>query len=704
MINVDGYFVKILFHNEQNYYTVALFKVKNIDSEFNKYKNKIITLSGAMPNVTLDQNYQIDGQFVKHDKYGEQLNVQTIKLIKPTDYEGIVSFLSSSLFKGIGKNTAIKIVDHLGEDALNKIIKSPGVLDQVDLTLNQKQHLIDTLALHENSQEYIVKLTNLGFKMETAFDIYNHYKLKTDSVFNNLYQLCLEVPDIIFKEVDYIVKRNNLTYEDHTYYQSVILEYIKLNTINNVNTVVYLDQVYHRFSDMFSEEQLMDILKTLKKLKLIYFKDNVIWLENIYKCELTIAKFFNQVYPAADINVDKLVKNHHLHIDQQQAIKDSFVYKNSIITGGPGTGKTTIVKYIIDIYKSLNPKMSFDDLVILAPTGKAAKRVTEACHYPASTIHRFLKWNKENDTFEININQKAAAKIVIVDEASMVDTVLLASLIRGIHDDTKLILVGDYHQLPSIRAGQVLKDLIDSKLVNTSYLTHVYRHQEGSNINLLGHAIIEEDYDFVQNANDNASIFYHHLSPQQISDYIFNEINSLKSLEDFTILIPMYRGINGIDNINNMISEKLHSNQANHQYGDTIYRIKDKVLLTTNLPDMNIFNGDIGYISDIDYDLKEIYMTFDDVIFDFKFAALKDFKLGYAISIHKSQGSEYKKVIIVLDKQHANMLDRQLLYTAITRAKKELHIVGDISLLINAIKHKPRIERNTYLKELMYNN
>lgn len=703
MIKLDGYFVKILFHNEQNYYTVALFKVKNIDNKHAHYANKIITINGQMPGINLNQHYQVNGQFIDHAKYGKQLNVSSITMIQPTDHEGVVAFLSSPLFKGIGKNIATKVVEHLGSDALKLIIENVGVLDDIDITDKQKSQIAETLTAHAHSQEYIVKLTNLGFKMETAFLIYNNYHLKTNDIVNDLYLVCLKIPEVSFKEIDHIVKKNNLSYDQSTYQQSVILEYIKMNTLESIHTIVYMEQIYQRFENIFDENTILTILKVLKKQHLICIINNVVWLENLYQAELDIASFFNNKSPLDNPKVDNLFPKNHLHAEQKNAIIASFKNKNAIITGGPGTGKTMIIKHLIEVYQKLHPKISYDDLIILAPTGKAAKRVTETANYPASTIHRFLKWNKELDTFDVNINQKAPAKMVIIDEASMVDTMLLASLIRGLENDVKLILVGDYHQLPSIRAGQPLKDLIDSQLINTTYLTHVFRHDAGSSINLLGQAIIDEDYQSIENASNNVTIFYNQLEPTKIRDYILKEIEIVKNLDDFTILIPMYRGLNGIDNINNMISEKLHFNQAEYEYGDAKYRVHDKVLLTTNLPDLNIFNGDIGYIADIDYKTKEIFITFDDILFDFKFSALKDFKLGYAISIHKSQGSEYQKVIIILDPSHANMLDCQLLYTAITRAKKELHIIGDLNLLMNAIKHKPRIERNTYLKQMMYN-
>ena len=385
--------------------------------------------------------------------------------------------------------------------------------------------------------------------------------------------------------------------------------------------------------------------------------------------------------------------------------------KINIITGGPGTGKTTIIKGIIELYRVLN-KLSYekllDELALLAPTGRAAKRMSEETTFPASTIHRFLKWNKEDNSFRVNEYNKSKVKFIIVDESSMIDTLLMASLLKGISANTKIILIGDDEQLPSVGPGEVLHDIIQSESIEISKLNKLYRQGNGSNIIELAYNIRENSIDkSIFNKND---LYYTESSEIDCVDKI-KEICSEYidcSYHDFQVLIPMYKGINGIDNYNKILQSIFNPSNKDKKeliVGEVKYREGDKVIQLTNQPDDNVYNGDIGIIERIvTGSKKEIYIDFDGNIVRYTPSNFINFKLAYAISIHKAQGSEFKIVIMPILSSYKKMLYKKLVYTGITRAKSKLYLVGDSRCLEYAIGNDSNDLRRTSLEEKMKKN
>ena len=397
--------------------------------------------------------------------------------------------------------------------------------------------------------------------------------------------------------------------------------------------------------------------------------------------------------------------------DQLKAIKESYEKDLLIITGGPGTGKTTIMKAITEIYRQMN-KLTYDKLneklALLAPTGRAAKRMTEQTNLPASTIHRFLRWQKETNKFQVNEYNKSKVEFVIVDEASMIDTYLMDSLLRGLNANCKILLVGDDHQLPSVGPGQVLHDLIDSEMLPVVELKELYRQSKNSNIISLA-------YD-VRNKEINESIF--NISDDLTfikctDDEVINNICEISrtyidlSYKKFQILAPMYKGINGIDNINNYVQEifnKKDKSKNELKIGETTFREEDKVIQLTNMPDENVYNGDIGLIDEIKTTpKKEINIDFDNNLVKYTPSNFNNFRLAYSISIHKAQGSEFDIVVIPIIKQYYKMLYRKLIYTGVTRAKKKLYLVGDFDALRMAAANNEEVLRRTTIKDYLIN-
>lgn len=706
MIKITGNVSKIIFHNENNHFVIALFKIRSIeDGLTDAYLNKTITISGNVHQFNLEDDYQLTGLMVNHPRYGEQLQLTGYQVIAPTDEAGIIAFLSSDLFPGIGVATAKRIVNQLGSETLTKIESDSTILTSLNLSTKQQLTIKTTLTNYHHSHNYIVKLTNFGFKLNDAILIYNTFKQKIEKLFEDLYQIPLIIDNISFNRVHEIVQTNNLIFNEITYQKVCILEQIKRLTINSGNTYTNRDSVINLSYRTFNAELIDHVLTILNKEKYIKAIGDLIWLYSSYEDELMITNFLSNQRDKKQLSIS-MINNRVLNNEQKAAILNAFNHQFSIITGGPGTGKTMVIKHIVDTYQILFPKAKLDDLVLIAPTGKASKRMMESANYPASTIHRYLKWDKEQDIFAVNINQPSTAKMVIIDEVSMVDTSLMASLLRGLQPNTQIIFVGDYYQLPSIRAGQVLKDLIDSQVIPTTYLKQIYRQAKGSLISELSTAIINGDEIAISNVADQITVSYEALDNSKIRPCLMDTYLSLMkqySIDDIAILAPKYAGENGIDLINQNITTLLTPNNQHLKYGDTVFYEESKVLLINNLIDQNIFNGDTGYIVNIDQE-KTLTINFNDNLHRFKHSELKHIKLGYASSIHKSQGSEYKVVILIITKESFNMLNQQLIYTAITRAKEKLIIMGNIDLFIKAALNTNPQVRNTYLCHLLTNN
>lgn len=705
MIKISGNISKIIYYNDSNSYLIALFKIRSIINNLpDTYLNKIITIAGNAQKLNLEDDYKLSGNLVNHPRYGEQLDLQNYQVIAPTDEIGIITFLSSDLFPGIGLATAKKIVNQLGTETLIKIESDPSILASLNLSTKQQTTIINTLNHYHNSHNYIVKLTALGFKLNDAILIYNTFKKDIKNLFDDLYQIPL-VTTIPFNKVHEIVSNNDLIFNELTFQKGYLLEQIKNLTINNGNTYTTETSLYNLSYRTLDEETIKKVLKLLNREKHIKVANNLIWLYQVYEDEQLIADFLSNPHSKKQLK-ELVFKTDILNHEQKSAVMNAFNHQFSIITGGPGTGKTMVIKHIVDTYKSLFPRAKLDDLVLIAPTGKASKRMMETTNYPASTIHRFLKWDMEQDTFAVNINEPANAKMIIIDEASMVDNSLMASLFRGVNSHTQIVFVGDYYQLPSIRSGQVLKDLIDSEVIPTTYLKQIYRQAKGSLISELATAIINADESTIMDVADGITVKYEGLENNQIRPFLMNEYLALikeYSIDNIVILAPKYAGENGIDRINQNITELLTKNNKHLKYADTIFYENNKVLLINNLIDQNIFNGDTGYINSIDED-KSLTINFNDNLHRFKYSELKHLKLGYALSIHKSQGSEYQVVILIITKDSYHMLNQQLIYTAITRAKEKLIIVGDIDLFIKASLNTNPQKRDTYLAHLLTNN
>lgn len=717
---IKGHVSKIIYQNEDSGYVVGLFRVHESDINL----PKTITFTGILPELNLKTNYKFNGEFVNHSKYGDQFNVLTFEIIIPDNNSELVTFLSSDLFP-IGEKTAKKIVDLFGKNTIDIILNEREKLLSIPRLKEDKIDKIHKILLeYQNTSNIVLELTRMGFTMKDSLSLLNKYKTKTlDIIHNNIYD-AIDNINLFFKEVDSIAIKEGYKEDDERRLLSLVIYVMTEITFNNGNTYSSLDEIYKevsRYVESLDIDTLEYILIKLNKKHKVIIKKDRYYIEELYNSEEYIA---NRLYrlslkegrklPKLEDKIEELEKKLHIKYDESQkkAIQRALNNNFTIITGGPGTGKTTIINGIVKI---LTDTMKVDPLKIalLAPTGRAARKLMETINIPAFTIHKYLYWDKETNTFEKDEYNPNKEEYVIVDEASMIDTVLFSALLKGTKEDAKFIIVGDYYQLPSVREGQVLKDLIDSDMLEVIKLNTLYRQNEDSYIVSLAHEIKnkelsdnflmkKDDYNFIEVPSDNVL--------ETIKMLITKALEKGYSENDIQVLAPMYKTKNGIDNLNKVLQELLnpkspHKNEI--EYSDIIYREGDKVLELINDPDNNISNGDIGYIESIITNKKgaskEIIINFDGNRVTLTPKKFVNITLGYAISIHKSQGGEYKMVIIPFVSSFKRMLYNKLVYTGVTRAKSKLILLGERNSFIYGVMNNFDEERKTTLKEMLIN-
>ena len=723
---IKGSYSKSIYENNTGY-VIGIFKVCDTDSEnLSDYIGRSITFTGYFHELNNIDTYKFYGELVEHEKYGEQFRVDSYERCKPEEKDSIVEFLTSGLFKGIGEKKAKAIVDTLGKDTLSIILNNPSNLVLIPKITEKDINILHSkLKEYESSYELIMYLSDLGFNTRDSMLIYNTYKNKVkDIIEKDIYQIIYDINDINFKKIDMIALNMGIDKDSLIRVKASII-YI-MNEISNT-----YGHSYYLYNELLSliprvlgcnivEDNFIYALDELKKDSRIVIREDRYYLKDMYDAECNIVKRF-RILNSKENKPNKNVNNSIADLekffsikynpDQLEAIRKSVDKDFLIITGGPGTGKTTIIKAILELYRLLN-KLSYGELnekiALLAPTGRAAKRMSEATMFPASTIHRFLKWQKEQNRFQVNEYNKSKVEFVIIDEASMIDAYLMDSLLKGLSVNCKIVVVGDDHQLPSVGPGDVLHDIIESNMLEVVKLKDEYRQDEGSNILNLAYDIrnknINED---IFNIKDDLT-FIRCLDSEVITN-IIDIYNTYKDLDyhEFQILVPMYKGLNGIDIINNRIQDlfnKKSTNKKEIRVGETIFREGDKVIQLTNMPDENVYNGDIGVIVEIiNSKKKEINIDFDGNIVKYTPSNFNNFKLAYSISIHKSQGSEFSIVVIPIVKGYNKMLYQKLIYTAVTRCKNKLYLIGDINALKYASSNDKDDNRRTTIKYYLIN-
>lgn len=713
---IVGNIKNIIYESNNSPYKVGVFKVKetNIDA-LNNYINKTICFTGNFNEVNNDIDYILYGETVNHHKYGLQFSVSSFEIKEPSDIDSMIIYLSSGMFKGIGVKTAERIVERFGIDTIKVIREDYESLSLVSgMTKKKALMMHNKLIESELNQELIVKLNTCGFTIKEAIDLLNIYG---NSIFNVIENNIYELKEYIsFNKLDHIFLKYN--YEMHEYRIIALIEHlINEYCYQTGDTLIKKEELFLRLKRCFENNFTIDIfllnIDKLKRNKKIIELNDCYMLYSYYDSEMFIMNTVNNlnkiksIYNIKSINkyIESYEKKYSIKFNEEQklAISTSIINNFYIITGGPGTGKTTIIKAIVEILKN-DLKVNINDIALLAPTGRSAKRMNEAVGVSSYTIHKFLKWNKELSAFGIDEYNKASESIIIIDEASMIDIFLFTSLLKGLRSNVKLILVGDSNQLPSIAPGDLLQDLINLPSIKSQYLNTIYRVKEGSYITTFAKDIKDQkefvyfdnysDFKFIESSDENIMLY--------LNEIVTSAVNKNIKIDNFQVLAPMYKGINGIDNINKMMSDLYNKESTKYLIGDKYYKINDKVIQLVNDVENNVFNGDIGYIHDIRKVDNQLFIEIDymgnRVIYTSKDS--DKFNLAYAVSIHKSQGSEYDNVVVVLAKSFSRMFYNKLIYTAVTRAKKSLIILGSIESLNKSIKTLYATNRNTLFKNV----
>lgn len=718
---IKGTYIKEIYSNNDNGYIVGILKIKETNLETTKEN---IYFTGNFYNLRYKNNYTMYGELQNHIKYGSQFHVNSYELLLPTKEEELIEFLSSDIFP-IGEKTAKKIVDVFQEKTLETILEEPEkllLIPRLPQARIDKIHKV--LKDYQNSSKIVMDLTSLGFSNKNALSIVNKYQKKTmDKITENIYDLIHEM-NFSFSEIDEIALNSGIDKNDDRRIQALLIHVMNESTFETGDTYMEYEDILHniqKYHNTITEEELEYNLSKLNESHQIVIEKEKYYLKELYESEKYIADklcFLNditKVKPAKlDNKIKELEEENNITYDKTQktAIKKALINNVTIITGGPGTGKTTIVKAIVTLIKEVY-KAKPEEIALLAPTGRAAKKLMETTDLPAYTIHRYLGWDKEKNNFAINEWNPNKEKYIIVDEVSMLDTILTAALLKGLKRDIKLILVGDYYQLPSVGQGQILKDLIDSELIDVIKLNRLYRQNEESYIPILANEIKEKDLSesFMNKKDDyNYLICDNTKVIPTIITIVTSAMNKGYTDKEIQVLAPMYKSINGIDNLNiylqNIFNPKSKTKKEIN-LSEVTYRVGDKVLQLVNDTESNVYNGDLGYITDIidaknsKSKKKEIIVNFDGNKVTYTPDKYINLRHGYAISIHKAQGSEFPLVIMPIVNNYNRMLYNKLIYTGVTRAKKTLILVGDPKCFIQGIKNDYIENRKTTLKEFI---
>ena len=714
---IKGKLKKIIFHNNESGYVVALFRVKETNDVAMKEKvNKSITVTGVFTDVNIDISMTLYGSYVNNERFGMQYAVDSYEVEVPTTKEAIIEFLASSFIEGCGEKTAKKIVDHFGEKTLDKIKENRDNLLEIEgMTAIRAAKIYNSLQNYNKSSEAILKFQNLGFTIEECSRIYNKFKDRIEEVLGDSFYDLKEI--IEFHKLDSIYM-NNYGNDTKVRIYACFLEGMQMLSNYNGDTYYYREEISdilnREFNIVLAEDVFEGVLQELVNNGNVVLVDRKIYLASYYEKEGNIAATLKRIdakEPDKILNLEEKLKKLESRLgidyntDQEKAIMGALNNNVTIISGGPGTGKTTIINAITKLYiedKGLGPADIMESIALLAPTGRASKKMATSTSLPAYTIHRYLKWYKDSNDFFYNEYNKTSHRLIIVDEVSMIDIDLFNALLNGISPGVKLILVGDTFQLPSVGPGLVLDDLISSDYFNFIPLNQIYRQSDNSYIPYLAKEIKNNDLseEFLTKKDDYT---FFQTKSTQIKDAIEQiiKISLEKKIDEhhMQVLAPMYKGENGIDNLNVVLQsiynpKKKSKNEIN--YLDVTYREGDKVLQLVNDLDNNVFNGDIGYIDSIMG--NKVTIDFEGNRVEYEKKNLKQIKLGFVISIHKSQGSEFEHVIMPISNSYYKMLYNKLVYTGVSRAKKTLTIVGDPYAFARAVGNNYSSNRKTSLK------
>lgn len=731
MTSIEGVVETIVFKNDENGYTVA--KIL--------YNKDIIPIVGYMPFISVGQRIRATGEWVVHPNFGQQLKVETLEEIKPATLEGIEKYLASGLIKGIGPATAKKIVEKFGKDSLDIIELNPEKLTEIEGIGSKKaEKIAESFKEQRQLREVMVFLQSYGITPGIGIKIFKKYGEETISVVKtNPYRLCDEVSGVGFKTADRIAV--NLGVDPMSPDRvRVGIKYILTQCIANGHVFLPKEILIEECKKILNvpDELIADQLVPLIAKKEVFIESiedtQAVYLGALYYSELYVAKKIIELslqnLSGEFDNIEDDIKEYEnenaieFADEQREAVESACKNGVCVITGGPGTGKTTIIKCIIKMFEKRGM-----NVVLAAPTGRAAKRITETTGYDAKTIHRLLEMEylPENEipVFTKNDENPLEANVIIIDEASMVDIMLMYSLLKAIPIGTRLIIVGDVDQLPSVGPGNVLRDIIESHKLHVVKLNRIFRQQDTSLITLNAHKINNGEMPILNDKNKD--FFFIELENNQnlceeLVKLVDERLPSFKGgfdpLRDIQVLSPMRKGEAGVNNLNIKIQSVLNPKskfKMEKTSREFVFRTYDKVMqiknnyniewenINTGETGRGIFNGDIGFIKEVDLENQRLIIVFDDKKVEYDFSNLDELELAYAITIHKSQGSEFRVIVIPVCFGPPMLMTRNLIYTGVTRAKELVVLVGNRAALRYMINNNTITKRYSGLKDRIIN-
>lgn len=722
---------RIIFENPANFYRILLLEIDETNADFDDLE---IIVTGAMADVIEGENYRFYGQVVTHPKYGQQLQITRYERSKPTA-TGLIKYFSSEHFKGIGRKTAEKIVEFYGENTIDHILAEPEKLTQITgLSAKHRQNFLETLQVNYGTERILAKLAEYGIPNKLAFQIQDAYKDKTlDMIEENPYQLVEDIQGMGFTIADKIAANLGIESDSPKRFRAGLLYSLLHQSMETGDTYVeardLLEATLHvleqsrpiELAPAAVAQELTGLIQEgkLQQIETKIFDNSLFFAEQGIQKNLTRLLEKNNLKGFSRANIEDAIS----HLEEEYGIQYDAIQKEAIIeainnpvfilTGGPGTGKTTVINGIIAVYALLHKldlnKVSGDSPILLAaPTGRAARRMNELTGLPSATIHRHLGLTE--DQSEATRNDYLDAEFIIIDEFSMVDTWLANQLFQHIASDTQVLIVGDAEQLPSVSPGQVLADLLKIPQIPSLTLEKIYRQSEDSTIVQLASQIRQGELpvDFRDKKADRSYFeAQNEQIPAMVERIVSAAIKSGIPAPEVQILAPMYRGAAGIDQLNTLtqaLLNPLEEGEIEFAYQEQVFRQGDRVLHLVNDTESNVFNGDLGYITDLlpakysDSKQDEITVDFDGTEITYPRNEWYKMTLAYAMSIHKSQGSEFQVVILPITHSSQRMLQRNLIYTAITRSKSKLILLGQVSAFAQAVKHTGT-RRKTYLFE-----
>ncbi|MFC1894011.1 ATP-dependent RecD-like DNA helicase [Chloroflexota bacterium] len=697
---LEGILERIVFFNEENSFTVARLQVA--------IRRELVTIVGALPSPTPGETLRLKGEWIVDARFGEQFRVDSCISVLPSTITGIEKYLGSGFVKGIGPIMARRLVARFGIETLDIIDESPDMLQEVEGIGPVRSGRIATAwQEHREIREVMVFLQGQGVSPTYAVKIYKKYGDRAISVVKeNPYRLALDISGIGFKTADKIAKNMGIDPGSQIRAEAGI--------IHVLSELVDEGHVYYPYEELKGkavsllevDEAILDTaVAALAGQNRVVVEEcqgvTSVYLTPLHVAEVNVAKRLKILLESPrqllQIDVEKAIEwvqqtsRITLAEMQKEAVRRAISGKVLVLTGGPGTGKTTLVNSLIRILADKR-----QHIALASPTGRAAKRLSEVTGREAKTIHRLLEYSPKEGGFKRNEDNTLDADLVIVDEVSMVDILLMNHLLKAIPPEATVLLVGDVDQLPSVGPGNVLNDIIASGQVETVRLTDIFRQAQESLIVVNAHRVNRGEFPQITSSKGKKSDFYfiERDDPERtlevIKELCVNRLPRafhLNPVDDIQVMSPMHKGVAGVANLNAELQRLLNPEGEVVTRGGRSFRIGDKVMQIRNDYEKDVFNGDIGRVVGIDLEEQKILVRFEDRVVGYEWSDLDELVLAYAISIHKSQGSEYPVVVIPLLPQHYIMLQRNLLYTAITRAKRLVILVGSKRAVYMAVRN-----------------